>query len=56
MTKRKTKDKSFSIRVDENLLTAFHDVAQANDIPSAQLIREFMREYIKKHRQGELKL
>lgn len=49
MTKPNIKDKTFSIRVDENLLKAFHDVAQSNDKPSSQLIRDFMREYIKKH-------
>ncbi|STZ13509.1 Uncharacterised protein [Moraxella caviae] len=50
------KDKSFTIRVDENLLKTFQTIAKANDRPSAQLIRDFMREYVKKHRQAELSL
>lgn len=50
-----SKDKSFTIRVDENLLKTFQEIAKANDRPSAQLLRDFMREYIKKHKQGELK-
>lgn len=49
-----SKDKSFTIRLDENLLKTFQTVAKANDRPAAQLIRDFMREYIKKNRQGDL--
>ena len=54
-TNNRQKDKSFTIRVDADLLKTFQTVAKENDRPSAQLIRDFMREYIKKHRQGELK-
>lgn len=49
-------NKSFTIRVNEHLLKAFQEAATANDRTSAQLIRDFMREYVKKNRQGELVL
>lgn len=48
-------NKSFTIRVNEHLLKAFQEAAAANDRTSAQLIRDFMREYVKKNRQGEFK-
>lgn len=54
-TNNRQKDKSFTIRVDADLLKTFQTVAKENDRPSAQLIRDFMREYIKKNKQGELK-
>lgn len=54
-TNNRQKDKSFTIRVDADLLKTFQIVAKENDRPSAQLIRDFMREYIKKNKQGELK-
>lgn len=55
-TTNRNKGKSFTIRVDENLLKTFQTVAKANDRPSAQLLRDFMREYIKKNRQDGLSL
>jgi hypothetical protein len=38
------------VRVDENLKDAFLKVAQATDRTGAQLVRDFMRRYIKNNR------
>ena len=37
---------TFTFRVDENLKEAFSAIAQAQDRSSAQLLRDFMREYV----------
>ena len=44
------KDVAFKIRVEEELRRAFIDVCKSADRPAAQVIREFMREYIQKKR------
>lgn len=37
---------TFTIRVDEALKSAFADAAKAHDRTGAQLIRDFMRDYV----------
>jgi predicted transcriptional regulator len=38
---------TFTFRVDEELKAAFSDAAKAHDQTGAQLLRRFMREYVK---------
>lgn len=42
---------TFTFRVDEELKTRFVDAAKAHDRTGAQLLRDFMRDYV--HRQEE---
>lgn len=51
-----TKTKMFSVKCDEYLLKAFKEACEGNDRTASQIVRDFMREYVKKNRQGELKL
>lgn len=44
-----TKDSGLRIRVQRDLRDRFLSVCQAQDKPAAQVVREFMREYVKKH-------
>jgi len=39
-------DATFTFRVDEALKSAFADAAKAHDRTGAQLIRDFMRDYV----------
>jgi len=39
-------DATFTFRVDEELKSAFADAAKAHDRTGAQLIRDFMRDYV----------
>ena len=41
-----TKDVGLRIRVDRSLRTAFLEVCRAEDRPAAQVIRQFMRNYV----------
>jgi hypothetical protein len=41
------KDAGFRIRVERELRDAFVDKCRAQDRPAAQVIRDFMRQYIK---------
>lgn len=41
------KDAGFRIRVERELRDKFVDVCRAQDRPAAQVIRDFMRNYIK---------
>jgi len=43
---------TFTFRVDDQLKTQFADIAKAHDRSGAQLLRDFMREYVR--RQGEM--
>ena len=43
------KDAGFRIRVERDLRDKFIEVCRAQDRPAAQVIREFMRHYIKKN-------
>lgn len=45
---------SFTFRVETELHDAFMKIAQANDRTAALLLRDFMREYVRKHGQGDL--
>ena len=45
---------TFTFRVDENLKTEFATAAKSRDRTGAQLLRDFMREYVKRHAQGDL--
>ena len=40
---------TFTFRVDADLKDAFASVAQANDRSGAQLLRDFMRQYVQDH-------
>lgn len=40
------KDSGLRIRVERNLRERFAEVCRAQDRPAAQVIREFMREYV----------
>ncbi len=51
------KDVAFKIRVEEELRRAFVYVCRNEDRPAAQVIREFMREYVeRKHRERQSSL
>ncbi len=43
------KDAGLRIRIDRNLRQRFLDICRAQDKPAAQVIREFMRDYIDSH-------
>lgn len=43
------KDAGFRIRVQRDLRRKFLEVCWAQDKPAAQVIREFMREYVDRH-------
>jgi predicted DNA-binding protein len=43
------KDAGLRIRIDRNLRERFLEVCRTQDKPAAQVIREFMREYIQTH-------
>jgi len=45
------KDVAFKIRVEEDLRRAFVDACKVEDRPAAQVIREFMRDYLQKKQQ-----
>lgn len=47
-----TKDTGLRIRVDRQLRQDFVDACRAQDKPAAQVLREFMREYVERYRQG----
>jgi hypothetical protein len=43
------KDMGFRIRIDQKLRQAFLDACHEQDRPAAQVIREFMREFVIAH-------
>jgi hypothetical protein len=47
-----TKDSGLRIRVQRDLRDSFLDACRAQDKPAAQVIREFMRDYIERHGQA----
>ncbi len=49
-----TKTKAFTIRVDENLISAFHHACSNTDTTASQAVRAFMRDYVKKNGQADL--
>lgn len=49
-----TKETAFTIRVEPELKDAFVLAAKGQDMTASQLIRAFMRDYVKKHGQADL--
>ena len=45
-------ESTFTFRVDDTLKTAFNDAAKQQDRTAAQLLRDFMREYVAGNQQG----
>jgi hypothetical protein len=45
------KDESFNFRVDPKLKADFQSATEAEDKPAAQVLRDFMRAYVDRHRQ-----
>lgn len=45
----KTKDAGLRIRIDRELREAFVVACRAHDKPAAQVLREFMQDYVKSH-------
>jgi predicted transcriptional regulator len=45
---------SFTIRIDKPLRDAFVETCKAQDRTASQLIRDFMREYIKRNSQRDI--
>ena len=43
------KDAGFRIRVERDLRDKFIEVCRTQDRPAAQVVRDFMRQYIKKN-------
>lgn len=48
------KEIAFTIRVESALKDAFLSAAQSQDRTASQLLRDFMRDYVKKHGQRDL--
>lgn len=48
------KDVAFKIRIDEELRRAFVEACQSQDRPAAQVVREFMRQYVNQHEIPEM--
>lgn len=48
------KEKRLNVRADAHLVDAFVAAAANQDRTASQLIRDFMREYVKKHGQTDL--
>ena len=44
-----SKDSGFRIRVEKDLRDEFIELCRSQDRPAAQVVREFMREYLKKN-------
>jgi hypothetical protein len=51
-TSNHPKEDSFNFRVDPKLKAAFQRATEAEDRPAAQVLRDFMRSYVQRHRQG----
>lgn len=48
------KDKLFTAKVEENLLSSFKHACANQDSTASQAVRAFMREYVHKHGQADL--
>ena len=46
-------DATFTVRVDERLKTEFSTAAKSRDRTGAQLLRDFMREYVREQEAAE---
>lgn len=49
-----TKTKLFTAKVDEQLLESFKRSCEGQDTTASQAVRAFMRDYVRKHGQGDL--
>ena len=47
------KDSAFRIRVERELREEFLDICRVQDKPAAQVVREFMRDYVARGRAGQ---
>jgi len=47
-----SKTSNYRVRVEPELHQEFLEACKAEDTPAAQVIREFMRTYVRKHQQG----
>ena len=47
-----SKSSNYRIRVEPELHQEFLDACKSDDRPAAQIVREFMKDYVLKHRQG----
>ena len=45
---------TMTFRLDKSLRDAYDRAAKANDRTGAQLLRDFMRDYVRRHAQGDL--
>lgn len=50
----KTKDAGLRVRVERELREDFVEICRAEGKPAAQVLREFMRNYVEGKRQGTL--
>lgn len=48
------KKRLFSIQAEDDLLTSFKAACEANDLTQSQVLRSFMREYVKSNKQIDL--
>jgi len=46
------KTSNFRIRVEPNLHEDFLDACKSEDLPAAQVLRSFMKDYVKTYREG----
>lgn len=46
---------AITFRIDESLAKQFKEIAEANNRTQSLLLRDFIIEYVKKHRQAEPK-
>ena len=49
-----TKDRTFTLRADGELIEAFKKIAKDNNRTASQLVRDFMQDYVSKNGQGKL--
>jgi hypothetical protein len=50
-TTQHPKETSFNLRIDTHLKAAFTAATEAEDKPAAQVVRDFMRAYVKRRQQ-----
>ncbi|HEX5327366.1 MAG TPA: hypothetical protein VFW75_11910 [Acetobacteraceae bacterium] len=48
-----SKEGSFNFRIDPKLKSAFQAATEAEDKPAAQVLREFMREFVERQKRRE---
>lgn len=49
-----TQEKRLNVRADASLIDAFITCCEANDRTASQVVRDYMRDYVKRHGQTEL--